>query len=99
MNEEIKLEDVKPKEIAEEIKKHATQSKSEEDIKMRIEYTLRSKVFDKWNVPWATYEKKTIVSGARKDALYGHVVIEYKAPGKLDSKIEFNKAKEQVKKY
>ncbi len=99
MNEEIKLEDVKPRELAEEIRKHTTQSRSEEDIKMRIEYTLRSKVFDKWNVPWATYEKKTIVSGARKDALYGHVVIEYKAPGKLDSKTEFNKSKEQIKKY
>lgn len=39
------------------------------------------------------------MSCVRKDALYGTVIIEYKAPGKLDSKSEFVKAKEQVKKY
>jgi len=41
----------------------------------------------------------TLVSGARVDALYGHVIIEYKAPGKLSSASEIQKAKEQVIRY
>ena len=35
----------------------------------------------------------------RKAALYGTVVIEYKSPNILDSKREFEKGKEQLKKY
>jgi hypothetical protein len=41
----------------------------------------------------------TLISGARVDALYGHVIVEYKAPGKLSSLSDINKAKEQVKNY
>ena len=41
----------------------------------------------------------TLISGARIDALYGHVIVEYKAPGKLSSQSDIAKAKEQVIKY
>jgi hypothetical protein len=41
----------------------------------------------------------TLVTGARVDALYGHVIIEYKAPGKLSSNADTQRAKEQVIRY
>lgn len=99
MNETMALEDIKPAELAIEIKKHASESRTEADLKIRVENLLRTKVFDKWNIPWASYEHRNVVSGVRKDALYGTVIIEYKDPGKLALKSEFEKAKEQVKKY
>jgi len=95
--------DVKTEDLAKEIKKHASESRNEEDIKLRVESLLRSKVFDALGIPWASYEHKTKntgkISGVRKDALYGTVIIEYKSPGVLDSKSEFEKAKSQIKKY
>jgi len=44
------------------------------------------------------YEHRTKISGRREDALYGTVIIEYKAPKKLVG-AEFEKAKEQIKDY
>jgi SAM-dependent methyltransferase len=90
-------------EIAQEIKKHANESKNEEDLRIRVENLLRSKVFDKLGIPWASYEHKskklsTIKTG-RKDALYGRVIIEYEPPGKFKSKAGFEEAKNQVKRY
>ncbi len=85
--------------LASEIKKHASESKKEEDLKIRVESTLRP-IFDRWGIQWASYEHTNHkISGKRKDALYGTVIIEYKAPGKLDSKTEFDKAKQQIKRY
>jgi len=49
-----------------------------------------------------TFEGKyeyTLASGKRIDALYGHVIIEYKAPGKLSTDSDIQKVKEQVIKY
>jgi hypothetical protein len=40
-----------------------------------------------------------LVSGARVDALYGHVIVEFKAPGKLSKQSDIQKAKEQVIRY
>ena len=92
------LEEINAGEIAEEIKKHASWSRNEEELKIRVESLLRLKVFDKLGIPWASYEHRNIASG-RKDAFYGTVIIEYKDPGKLDIKSEFKKAKERVKEY
>lgn len=92
------LEEIDAKEIAEEIRKHASRSRNEEELKIRVESLLRLKVFDQLNIPWASYEHRNVASG-RKDAFYGTVIIEYKDPGKLDSKTEFGKAKEKVKDY
>ena len=41
----------------------------------------------------------SLVSGARADALYGHVIIEYKAPGVLSTSSGFAKAKGQIIDY
>ena len=95
--------DINPNEIANEIKKSASEAKTEEDLKIRVEHLLRSRIFDKWNIPWAFYEHKTkkisAIKPGRKDALYGRVIIEYEAPGTLESPSHFESAKDQVKKY
>ncbi|MFP3074159.1 MAG: N-6 DNA methylase, partial [Caldivirga sp.] len=41
----------------------------------------------------------TLISGARVDALYRHVVVEYKAPGRLSRDSDIQRAKEQVIRY
>ncbi|MEM4772847.1 MAG: N-6 DNA methylase [Nanoarchaeales archaeon] len=84
--------------IADQILKHAREAKSEEDLRIRVEATLRP-ILEKWGIEWARYEHRHKIHGTRKDALYGHVIIEYKAPGKLKNRSEFKKAKEQIKKY
>ncbi|MEM5874758.1 MAG: N-6 DNA methylase [Candidatus Aenigmatarchaeota archaeon] len=96
--EEIGLEQIDTRKLANEILQHASESKNEEELKIRVETTLRP-ILEKWGIQWASYEHRHEISGVRKDALYGHVIIEYKAPGKLDNRAEFNKAKEQVKEY
>jgi len=40
-----------------------------------------------------------LVSGARADALYGHVIVEFKAPGRLSRESDIQKAKEQIIRY
>jgi methylase of polypeptide subunit release factors len=92
------LEQVDTQELAKTILKHASASTKEEELKIRVEVTLRP-ILEKWGIQWASYEHRHEISGGRKDALYGHVILEYKSPGKLDSKTEFRKAKEQVKEY
>lgn len=98
VEEKISLEEIDAHKLAKEIKRHAAESRNEEELKIRVETTLRP-ILEKWGIQWASYEHKHKMSCVRKDALYGTVIIEYKAPGKLDSKSEFVKAKEQVKKY
>jgi len=95
---EISLEQFDTYKIATEIKRHASESRNEEELKIRVESLLKP-IRETWGIQWAAYEHRHKLSGARKDALYGTVIVEYKAPGKLDNKVEFTKAKEQVKKY
>jgi hypothetical protein len=83
--------------LAKIILRHASESRNEEDLKIRIESTLRT-LLDKWTIQWASYERRLEFSG-REDALYGRVIIEYKSPGRLKASAEFQKAKEQVKEY
>lgn len=94
----IKLEDIDVVQLSIDIKNHAANSKTEEDLRIRVESTLRP-ILEEWGIKWATYEHSNKISGIRKDALYGTVIIEYKAPQKLESKREFEKGKEQLKRY
>lgn len=84
--------------LSEQIRNHAAQSANESELRIRVE-TLLEPIRKKWGIQWASYEHRHHISGTRKDALYGTVIIEYKSPGKLDNKNEFVKAKEQVKRY
>lgn len=92
------LEEFNVNQFVEDIKKHASEAKNEEELKIRVEILL-SPIRKKYDIQWASYEHRHHISGKRKDALYGTVIIEYKTPGRLDSKSEFEKAKEQVKRY
>ena len=98
-------------EIAKEIRKVATESISEEDLRQGVEYIIRNRIIEKlreiekikipyssWKPPRARYEV-TLVSGLRVDALYGHLIIEYEKPRTFDRRSGFEKAVEQVKQY
>jgi SAM-dependent methyltransferase len=91
------LEQVDSNKLASAILKHAGESKNEEDLKIRVEDELRE-ILKQWGIEWASYEHRLKISG-REDSLYGTVIIEYKTPGRLESKAEYSKTKEQIKDY
>jgi len=96
------MEKIDVSQIVEEIKKRAQSSSNEEEVKIGFAIVL-DPILRSWNIKPA-YEKyafgvRSIVSGVRKDALYGTVILEFKAPGKLRNRRDFEEAKEQVKKY
>jgi len=82
------------------IKNAVIRARTEEDVRVRVSSCIEEKILKPLGLEGALgrYEY-TLISGARVDALYGHVIIEYKAPGKLSSLTEIQKAKEQVIKY
>jgi hypothetical protein len=98
VTDKMQLEDIGVDSLCTEIKRHAAQARNEEELKIRIESTLRP-ILEKWDIKWASYEHSHKISGVRKDALYGTVIVEYKAPQKLDSRRDFERGKEQVKRY
>ena len=82
------------------IRRAVQMARSEEDVRVRVSSCIEEKILKPLGLEHAVgrYEY-TLVSGARVDALYGHVIIEYKAPGKLSSASDVAKAKEQVVRY
>ncbi|HEC82259.1 MAG TPA: class I SAM-dependent DNA methyltransferase [Thermoplasmatales archaeon] len=102
VSKKILLEEIDADEIAKKIKQKAQKAANEEELRIGFAIVL-DPLLESWEISPA-YERhasgmRCIVSGIRKDALYGTVILEFKAPGKLDSQKEFEKAKEQVKKY
>ena len=98
----ILLEEIDAQELVEKIKERAQRAHNEEELKIGFAIVM-DPILSSWNISPA-YERhpagvRCVVSGVRKDALYGTVILEFKAPGKLRSRKEFEKAKEQVKKY
>ncbi|MCY0891691.1 MAG: hypothetical protein OWQ51_12120 [Pyrobaculum arsenaticum] len=82
------------------IRSSVQKAQSEEDVRVRVSWCIEEKILKALGLERSAgkYEY-TLVSGARVDALYGHVIIEYKAPGKLSSARDVAKAKEQVVRY
>jgi type II restriction/modification system DNA methylase subunit YeeA len=74
-------------------------ARSEEDVRVRVSNCIEEKILKPLEVTTVGQYEYTLVSGARPDALYGHVVIEYKAPGKLSADKDIQDAKRQVIKY
>jgi len=72
---------------------------TEDDVKVRVSACIEEKILKPLGISQVGHYNVTLVSGVRPDALYGHVIIEYKAPGKLSNQSEIQKAKEQVIKY
>jgi type I restriction-modification system DNA methylase subunit len=76
---------------------------NEEELKLHVSaQCIEEKILKPLGITQVSHPPRyeyTLVSGARIDALYGHVIVEYKAPGKLSSDKDIAKAKEQVIKY
>lgn len=78
-----------------ELREAASRAANEEEFKINAERILYNNVLSKLGIEPGRYEY-TFVSGGRADALYGHLIIEYKAPGKLNRDSDIAKAKEQL---
>jgi hypothetical protein len=90
------------KRIGKRIKETAKKARNEEELKIKVEGLIQEIIasfFEQGEEPEVAYEHRTTISGKREDALYGTVIIEYKAPKKLDTGSEFVKAKEQIEAY
>ena len=74
-------------------------AETEEDLRVRSSNCIEEKILKPLGIAQIGKYEYTFVSGGRADALYGHVIIEYKAPGKLSNRRDIAKAKEQVVRY
>jgi len=81
------------------IKNAVTQAHSEEDVRVRVSNCIEDGVLKPLGITQKGKYEYTLVSGARVDALYGHVIIEYKALGKLSNPSDIQRVKEQVIRY
>jgi hypothetical protein len=81
-----------------ELKSAAARAANEEEFKINAERILYSEVLESLVFSLEGYEY-TFVSGGRVDAFYGHLIIEYEAPGNLSTKSGTVKAKEQTVNY
>jgi hypothetical protein len=77
------------------LKHAAATAENEEQLRIKASGILENEVISKLGLTPGRYEY-TFVSGGRPDALYGHVLIEYKVPGKLSKEPDIAKAKEQL---
>ncbi|MEM0089144.1 MAG: N-6 DNA methylase [Archaeoglobaceae archaeon] len=79
------------------IKQSVRTARNEEEVRARVSVRcIEEKILKPLGITQYGHYEYTLVSGARVDALYGHVIVEYKAPGKLSSESDIAKAKEQV---
>lgn len=70
--------------LGREIRAAAGSARTEEDLKLRIAPLLQRALRDSGiDVESVQYEMRTALTAKRMDAVYGYLVIEYKAPGKL----------------
>ncbi|MCC6014870.1 MAG: class I SAM-dependent DNA methyltransferase, partial [Desulfurococcaceae archaeon] len=79
-------------------KSSVTKARSEEDVRVWVSRCIEDGILNPLDIKEVSRYEYTLISG-RADALYGHVIIEYKAPGKLSAVGDIQKAKEQVIKY
>ena len=85
--------------IADEIRAAASEAHTEEDLKMRVEPILRKSFKDIGiDIDIVAYEKATALK-AKMDAVYGYLIIEYKAPGKLSTTAGQRETKKQLQRY
>ena len=85
--------------LAAEICKAAHAAHTEEDLKMHVEPLLQRAFGDMGiDVEVVQYEKRTGFR-SKMDAVYGFLILEYKAPGKLSRLVEVQKSKSQLQQY
>ncbi len=81
------------------IRDAVSRAESEEDVRVRVSGVIEQKILQPLGINSVGRYEYTLVSGVRIDALYGHVLIEYKAPGKLSNKSDIANAKAQLVRY
>ena len=81
------------------LKTAARLAQTEEDLRVRASFCIEEKILKPLGITQIGRYEYTFISGGRADALYGHVIIEYKAPGKLSTQRDIARAKEQVIRY
>lgn len=85
--------------LAADIRKAARAAHTEEDLKMHVEPLLQRAFSDMGiDVEVVQYEKRTGFR-SKMDAVYGFLILEYKAPGKLSRAGEVTKSKSQLQQY
>jgi len=93
-----KISDINLDKIVSDFRKISRSSVNEEEFKINAERIIYDDIVSVLGLEMGRYEY-SLVSGARMDALYGHVIIEYKAPGVLSTPSGFAKAKKQLIDY
>lgn len=87
--------------VVNKIHKAASESVTEEDLRIRVESILHSSVLEPLDIPLGRYEYSTkyntLISGVRIDALHAHVVLEYEKPGSFNQRKNYEHAIQQVK--
>lgn len=97
---EKKVWQIDTEKLAQEIGIVSQRARTEEDLKMGVEPLLRKAFRDLGiDVDEVRYEKTAVGYRSKRDAVYGYLVIEYKAPGKLNKKTTLTEAKEQLQQY
>jgi hypothetical protein len=85
--------------LAAGIREAATRARTEEDLKMAVEPILqRALGAIGVDVDVVRYEKATGLR-SKMDAVYGYLIIEYKAPGRLSRSAGLSEAKEKLQQY
>lgn len=84
--------------IAIQIREVAKKALSEEDLRFGVEQILSNYLSSLGIKRTARYERSTF-SGGSADSVYGHVVIEYKKPGKLSEKNSIKNITNQLARY
>jgi len=83
-------------EIVNAFKESVRRASNEAEIKQWVSECIENLILKPLGITQYGHYEYTLVSGARVDALYGHVIVEYKAPGKLSSMPDIVKAKERL---
>jgi len=77
----------------------AKRASNEEELRIWSSQCIENLILKPLDIRQVGKYEYILVSGARIDALYGHVVVEFKAPGKLSKESDIQRAKEQAIKY
>lgn len=94
----INFTDEQIQKLIDDIYSVADKARNEEELKINIEILL-DPIKRSIGINWTPYEEGVKYDGGRKDAVYGTLILEYKAPGALSSKINFSKYKKRLKEY
>jgi hypothetical protein len=72
---------------------------NEEEVRIGVSRCIEEGILKPLDIKEYGKYEYMLVSGARADALYGHVIVEFKAPGKLSRESDIQRAKEQIIRY